>query len=276
LILKQSKSVEAKVTIDRQLDKYGIVILPPLEAKDSMDLLRLLDLHPQTTILDPWYNRGIGGVRDDYVNYQLEIIDRIVDNTKHFFLWGFPEIAALFINKIKEPLEFVTWITWYYKNNPSVIRGWRSSQQACLHYATKDAKMYPEHFFNAQQEIRFENQKMRFVPGPTSVIEESLLVGFVGKKEQTGHPSQKPEKLYEKLVLMSSRPNDLIYDPMAGSGTTGAVCKTLKRKCIISDMSDEFISISEKRLGIERIHPDLVYDLLNEATKGNTTKANIA
>lgn len=113
--------------------------------------------------------------------------------------------------------------------------------------------MYPEHFFNAQQELRFESKQMRFVPGPTSVIEESLLVGFVGKDEQTGHPAQKPERLYEKLVLMASKVGDLVFDPMAGSGTTGAVCKTLNRKCIISDQSEEFVAIAEKRLGIKRL-----------------------
>jgi len=258
----EKNGVEARAYIDNQLATQGVVILPPMEAKESLQLMKYLKLHPQTTILDPWYNRGTGGVREDYVEYQLEIINLIKDNTKHFFFWGFPEIAALFINKIEKPLEFVTWITWFYKNNPSVIRGWRSSQQACLHYATKDAKMYPEHFFSAQQEIRFENKKMRFVPGPTSVIEESLLVGFVGKKEQTGHPSQKPEKVYEKLVLMSSKVDDLIYDPMSGSGTTAAVCKMNKRKCIISDMSDEFTSLAEKRLNLKRLPISLIAHIL--------------
>jgi DNA modification methylase len=257
----ETKGIEAKISIDELLAKQGVVILPPMEAKESMQLMNYLKFHPQTTILDPWYNRGTGGVREDYLPYMLEIIEAIKDNTKHFFFWGFPEIAALFIDKIEKPLDFVTWITWYYKNNPSVIRGWRSSQQACLHYATKNAKMYPEHFFNAQQELRFENSKMRFVPGPTSVIEEALLVGFVGKKEQTGHPSQKPEKVYEKLILMTSKIDDLVYDPMAGSGTTGAVCKTHKRKCIISDISEEFTVIAEKRLGIKRLPLDLIENL---------------
>jgi site-specific DNA-methyltransferase (adenine-specific) len=150
-------------------------------------------------------------------------------------------------------LEFVCWLTWYYKNNPSVIRGWRSSQQACLHYSVKKAKMYPEHFFNQQQQLRFEDKKMRFIPGPSSVIEESLLVGFVGKNEQTGHPSQKPEKVYEKLILMTTKKGDLAYDPMCGSGTTAIVSNKLKVKSIISDNSDEFIKISEKRLGIKRL-----------------------
>ena len=97
--------VEAKAYIDKQLAKQGVVILPPMEAKESLQLMSYLKLCPQTTILDPWYNRGTGGVREDYVEYQLEIIDLIKDNTKHFFFWGFPEIAAQFINKIEKPLE---------------------------------------------------------------------------------------------------------------------------------------------------------------------------
>lgn len=266
--------IDIRTYIGIQLDKQGIVILPPMEATESIKLINGLNVHPQTIILDPWYNRGIGGVREDYVDYQLEIINNLKNNTKHFFFWGFPEIVALFVNRIEKPLEFVTWITWFYKNNPSVIRGWRSSQQACLHYATKNAKMYPEHFFNAQQELRFETQKMRFVPGPTSVIEESLLVGFVGKKEQTGHPAQKPEKVYEKLILMSSRIGDIVYDPMAGSGTTAAVCKTLKRKCIISDISEEFTVIAEKRLGIKRL-PNSLFEniILGNLIESNSQKA---
>jgi len=245
--------IEQENILGSALQRTGIVILPPMDARESAKLLKRHGLRPQTTILDPWYNRGTGGVRDDYVEHQLDIIDELKDNTQHFFFWGFPEIAALFINRIAEPLEFVTWITWYYKNNPSVIRGWRSSQQACLHYARKEAKMFPQHFFNAQQELRFEEKNMRFVPGPTSVIEESLLVGFVGKNEQTGHPAQKPEKVYEKLILMTSQKADLIFDPMAGSGTTAAVCKLHQRRCIISDESEEFTAIAEERLGVKRL-----------------------
>jgi site-specific DNA-methyltransferase (adenine-specific) len=105
---------------------------------------------------------------------------------------------------------------------------------------------------------------MRFIPGPTSVIEESLLVGFVGKKEQTGHPSPKPEKVYEKLVLMTSKKNDLIYDPMAGGGTTGAVCRSLHRKCILSDISDDYIKLIEKRLKIKRIPSKILEQLIQE------------
>ncbi|MDR2734969.1 MAG: site-specific DNA-methyltransferase [Spirochaetota bacterium] len=247
-----------RIFLDEELEKHRVIILPVMDVKESMRFLQFSGYRPAATILDPWYNRGIGGVRDDYFEYMLDIIDTVKYNTNHLFLWGFPEIAAQFINKINEPLEFVAWLTWFFKNCPSVIRGWRSSQQTCLHYAVQGAKMYPENFFNAEQELRFENNQMRFIPAPSSVIEESLLVGFVGKKEQTGHPAQKPEKVYEKLVLMSSAADDLIYDPMAGSGTTGAVCITHRRRCIISDISDEYIFLAEKRLGIKRLSENII------------------
>jgi hypothetical protein len=262
----KGNGTEVKTYIDNQLEIHGIVILPPVDVMESLKLFNDLNYKPVITMLDPWYNRGIGGVREDYVTYLLEIIDKIKDCTDHLFLWGFPEIVAKFVDRVEKPLEFVCWITWFFKNCPSVIRGWRSSQQACLHFATEKAKMYPENFFNGQQELRFNDNKMRFIPGPNSVIEESLLVGFVGETEQTGHPSQKPEKVYEKLMLMTTKPGDLIYDPMAGSGTTGAVCKTHKRKCILSDNSEEYISIAEKRLGVKRIPASIIENLITLAS----------
>ena len=65
---------DPKSYIDNLLEKDGIVVLPPMEAKESMRLITQLGYAPQMTMLDPWYNRGTGGVREDYVEYILEII----------------------------------------------------------------------------------------------------------------------------------------------------------------------------------------------------------
>ncbi len=239
--------------INDNLDKNRVVILPPMEVHESINLLKSLGLEVTVTMLDPWYNRGIGGVRDDYIDFILGLLNNVKDITNHLYLWGFPEIVALFVDKIPQPLEFVTWLTWYYKNNPSVIRGWRSSQQACLHLSKPNAKLHPENFFNDSQKEKYKQKKMRFIPGPPSVIEESLLVGFIGKKEKTAHPSQKPFKVYEKLIKMTTTEGDLTYDPMCGSGTTGEVCRALGMKAIISDISEEYTQICENRLGIKRL-----------------------
>ena len=86
-----------------------------------------------------------------------------------------------------------------------------------------------------------------------SVIDVPLNIGFVGKSEQTGHPAQKPEKVFEPLVLMTTKPGDIVLDPMCGAGTTGAVCTKLGRYAILCDESEDYVSITERRLGIERV-----------------------
>ena len=91
------------------------------------------------------------------------------------------------------------------------------------------------------------------MPGPPSVIEDSLLVGFVGRKEQTGHPSQKPVKVIEPLLKMTTKEGDLVLDPMSGSGTTAEAARRLGRHAIICDHSEEYTQIAEKRLGVRRI-----------------------
>lgn len=224
-----------------------------IEVTDACDVLDAIDSfaargeRAQVTMLDPWYNKGVGGVRDDYYDYISDIIDRVAKFSDHVYLWGFPEIVAHFVARIPRSHNFNAWLTWYYKNNPSVIRGWRSAQMACLHISTPGAIMYPEHFLNEAQLEKKKLGKLRYMPGPPSVIEASLLVGFVGKKEQTGHPAQKPVAVYEPLIEMVTRPGDLVFDPMCGSGTTGVVCKKLGRRAILSDAEEKYIAIARRR-----------------------------
>ena len=229
-----------------------ITILSPRDVFDSINYVKTSHIDIKCTILDPWYNKGFGGVRDDYTSYILSILNVLAQFSEHIFLWGFPEIVAVFVDKLPPSLKLVSWLTWYYKNTPSVIKGWRSSQNACLHLSQPGAKLYPENFMNDDQKLRSQEKKMRFFPGPTSVIEVPLLVGFVGKDEQTGHPSQKPVAVIEKLVLMSTQAGDTVFDPMCGSGTTGAVAALHDRKALLSDVSEEYTALTEKRLHLSR------------------------
>jgi site-specific DNA-methyltransferase (adenine-specific) len=241
--------------IEKNLQTNGIAILPPMDVEDSLSLLHSFKFTASCTILDPWYNKGTGG-NCPIVEYDT-FIERILTASSlissHIFLWGFPEIIGAYVRKAPEGFKIAAWLTWYYKNCPSVIRGWRSSQNACIHYTSSTAKMHPENFLNEEQLMRYKSGNMRFVPGPSSVIEEPLIIGFVGKKERTGHPSQKPEKVFERLIQMATTDREIVFDPMAGSGTTAAVAQKINRKAIVCDASEEYIKIIEKRTGVERI-----------------------
>jgi site-specific DNA-methyltransferase (adenine-specific) len=244
---------DLRENIAEALGKTGVVILPPLDISLSTRLLRVLGFHAQCCVLDPWYNKGFGGTREDYNDYILHLLMELSPITDHLFLWGFPEKVAHFVPCLPEGFELKCWLTWFYKNSPSRIRGWRSAQMACLHLATPEAVMHVENFLNDAQKEKLADGKLQYIPGPPSVIEESLLCGFVGKKEQTGHPSQKPLTVIEKLVLMATARGELVIDLMSGSGTTGEACLSNERYAIVCDISEEYTRIAEERLGVPRL-----------------------
>ena len=233
-------------------DSIATAAMREVEVLQPADVLDTLRESPpvQTVILDPWYNKGVGGYREDYDDWLSAVIASACRVASHVFVWGFPEIAARQIPCLPETHGLVAWLTWYYKNCPSVIRGWRSAQNSCLHLASDDAEVYPEHFLTDDQLERLKAGKMRFIPGPPSVLEAPLNIGFVGRKEQTGHPAQKPLSVIEPLILMSTKKGDMVLDPMCGSGTTGEACLRLDRRAILCDESQEWLDVTSRRLGL--------------------------
>lgn len=235
------------------MERDGVAVLPPMDVFESLALLHEAGVRAQAVMLDPWYNKGVGGIDPDYDDYVVRLFDAAGALGSHVFFWGFPEIVATFVDRWPDDLSLVAWLTWFYKNNPSVIRGWRSAQMTCLHLAREDAALHPEHFLNDRQLALMDQGRLRYVPGPTSVIEAALNIGFIGRSEQTGHPAQKPVKVYEPLVRMTTVEGELVVDPLAGSGTTGAATRQLGRRAILSDRSEEYTALMERRLGVTRL-----------------------
>ena len=66
--------------------------------------------------------------------------------------------------------------------------------------------------------------------------------------ENTDHPTQKPEKLYAKLILASTRPGDRVFDPFLGSGTAAVVSRKLGRNCFGVEINRDYCLWTAKRL----------------------------
>lgn len=62
------------------------------------------------------------------------------------------------------------------------------------------------------------------------------------------HPAIFPEKLANDHIISWSNENDIIYDPMCGSGTTCKMALINNRKYIGSDISKEYCELAEKRI----------------------------
>ena len=77
---------------------------------------------------------------------------------------------------------------------------------------------------------------------------DDITIPFWSMPENTDHPTQKPEKLYAKLVLASSREGDLVFDPLMGSGTACVVAKKLGRRYLGIELDREYCLWAAARL----------------------------
>lgn len=84
-----------------------------------------------------------------------------------------------------------------------------------------------------------------------------LTVPFWSMPENTDHPTQKPEKLLAKIILASSRPQDVVFDPFLGSGTTAVVAKKLGRNFYGIELEEEYCCLAAKRLLMAEQDPSI-------------------
>lgn len=141
----------------------------------------------------------------------------------------------------EEGFKILNNITWQKSNPPPNLstRYFTHSTETIL-WARKDTKD-ARHYFNydLMKEINHNKQMKDVWTGSLTKPSEKSF----GK-----HPTQKPEYIAERIILSSTKENDLILDPFIGSGTTAVVSKKLHRKCIGVDFDKEYLEIAKKRL----------------------------
>ena len=65
--------------------------------------------------------------------------------------------------------------------------------------------------------------------------------------EKRYHPTQKPEKLIERLMLASSNSGDFVLDPFAGSGSTLMVAEKLGRTATTIECDEKYVELVKDR-----------------------------
>jgi len=62
------------------------------------------------------------------------------------------------------------------------------------------------------------------------------------------HPTQKPLKLIQQVLLSASSKGDLIFDPFLGSGTTAVVAKALGRNWLGIEKEKKYVDLANNRI----------------------------
>jgi DNA modification methylase len=81
---------------------------------------------------------------------------------------------------------------------------------------------------------------------------DSCIIDFPNTERST-HPTPKPYKVIEELVLRHTNAGDLVLDPFGGSGTTALACKRNGRYYIMIEREQEYCDLIVKRVELGRV-----------------------
>ena len=62
------------------------------------------------------------------------------------------------------------------------------------------------------------------------------------------HPTEKPAGILEPLIAYGCPPGGTVFDPMAGSGATGAAAKAIGRRSVLIEADERYCEIAARRL----------------------------
>ena len=169
--------------------------------------------------------------------------------------------ARLLLDEIFGPDNFLNEIIWAYDYGGRPRDRWPKKHDTILWYAKSNAWT-----FNRDAIERIPYMAPGLV-GPEKAARGKLPTDVwwmtivpTNSKERVGYPTQKPERLLERMITAASKPGDFVLDFFAGSGTTGVVSKRLGRRCLLVDNNPEAVEIAQRRMAAVGIPPHSLLD----------------
>lgn len=162
------------------------------------------------------------------------------DNGTIWISGTFHNIYSIGMALEEEGFKIINNITWQKTNPPPNLacKTFTHSTETIL-WARKDLKKCKYTFNYDLMKKLNDNKQMKDV-WTTSLTKPS-------EKKQGKHPTQKPLEILDRIILASTKENDLILDPFCGSSTTGIAAIKLNRRYIGIDNEKEYLDLSIRR-----------------------------
>lgn len=242
----------------------------------NADLMAALPLLPDEfadlIIIDPPYNltKSFGGkvfnarseeAYDEYLASWFPLVCKKLKKNGSLYICGDWKCTSSLQRAVQKELTVLNRITWQREKGRGAASNWKNSMED-IWFAVKNPDDYYFDVESVKQKRRViapykengrpkdweESDEGNFRLTYPSNFWDDISIPFWSMPENTDHPTQKSEKLYAKLILASSRPGDLVFDPFLGSGTASVVAKKLGRSFLGVELSEEYCLYAQKRL----------------------------
>lgn len=242
------------------------------------DILKMLEFVPDgfadLIIIDPPYNlsKNFNGMKfasrsqegyDEYLATWFPAVCKKLKSNGSLYICGDWKCTSSLQRAVESELTVLNRITWQREKGRGAKSNWKNGMED-IWFAVKN----PDDYYFDVEAVKMKRKVLAPYKAdgkPKDWDEESdgnfrltypsnfwddISVPFWSMPENTDHPTQKPEKLYAKLILASSRPGDIVFDPFLGSGTASVVAKKLGRRFCGIEQNEEYCLWAEKRLAL--------------------------
>ncbi|MBO4404205.1 MAG: site-specific DNA-methyltransferase [Treponema sp.] len=240
------------------------------------DVLRMLKFVPDgfadLIIIDPPYNltKDFNGLKfnsrsdksyDEYLDSWFPEVCKKLKDSGSLYICGDWKCTASLQRAVEKELTVMNRITWQREKGRGAKSNWKNGMED-IWFAVKNPSDY---YFNVDA-VKIKRKVMapyktdgkpkdwneetdgNFRITYPSNFWDDISIPFWSMPENTDHPTQKPEKLYAKLILASSKEGDVVFDPFLGSGTAAVTAKKLNRKFCGIELNEEYCLWAQKRL----------------------------
>ena len=242
----------------------------------NADLFDCLDAIPNDyfhlIILDPPYNlaKDFHGNKFSKLNttsYEAylrswfgKVCDKLAPNGT-LYMCGDWQCSLSMQKVISERLTILNRITWQREKGRGAKANWKNAMED-IWFAVKN----PQDYYFDVEAVKMKRKviapyKVDGKPKDWEQTEsgnfritypsnfwDDISIPFWSMPENTDHPTQKPEKLYAKLILASTKPGDKVFDPFLGSGTSAVVAYKLNRNYVGIELNRDYCLWAAKRL----------------------------
>ena len=272
LLIEEIESLKSKLATEETLKENPDVLNKTLNG----DVLKMLEFVPDNfadlIIIDPPYNltKNFNGFKfnsrsdesfDEYLSTWFPQVCKKLKPNGSLYMCGDWKCTSSLQRAIEKELFILNRITWQREKGRGAKSNWKNGMED-IWFAVKNPKDYYFDVESVKMKRKViapykvdgkpkdwdESEDGNFRITYPSNFWDDISIPFWSMPENTDHPTQKPEKLYAKLILASSKPGDIVFDPFLGSGTTSVVAKKLGRNYCGIEMNQEYCLWTEKRL----------------------------
>ncbi len=216
----------------------------------------------------------------EFLRQRLIFMRELLSNDGSIYIhldWKKGHYAKALLDEIFGEQNFRNEIIWHYRTGNIADKQFQRkhdviflySKQSKYIFNPQEFKEYYVQIYGPDKKLSFEGAKDaedQFGRYRMSQVDDvwNISAVFTLGGEHIDYPTQKPEKLLERIIQASSNKGDIVLDAFAGSGTTPAVAEKLGRRWISMDVGKLSIYTIQKRMfdlrkGIGNVGEPLVH-----------------